>query len=129
MDRTMPNELVSLQRRVEAWRAQGGGHKRRIPEELWDDAVSVARTAGLSSTARALRFGYQRLKMRADRAARTTPTRKTEFVAFSVPSLPGGTKLVVDLVGRDGEQMRIDVSGASAMDTVALVEAFWRRRS
>jgi hypothetical protein len=37
--------------------------------------------------------------------------------------------LVVDLVGRDGEQMRIDVSGAGAIDTVVLVEAFWRRRS
>lgn len=129
MDRTMPNELVSLQRRVEAWRAQGLGRKRKIPEELWDDAVSVARTSGLYATARALRFEYHKLKVRAGRPARSAPSRKTEFVAFSVSPPPGGTKLVVDLVGRDGEQMRIDVSGAGAMDTVALVEAFWRRRS
>ena len=133
MDRTMQRELVALQRRVDAWRGRGGGRGSRIPEGLWREAVGVVRSAGLYATARALRFNYEGLKKRAGREAAAPKRQGTEFVALQMPQvmpqLNGGAKVVVDLVGRDGEQMRIDVSNASAMDVVSLAEAFWRRRS
>jgi len=138
MDRRMPEEVAALQRRVEAWRADGGGRGRKIPEELWDAAVAVARTAGLYMTARALRFGYQNLKVRVTRASQTrkrgrtqraVASRRPEFVAVTMPPSAGGAQMVVALVARDGEQMRMEVSGASAMDMVALAQAFWGRRS
>jgi len=125
--------LVVLQRRVDAWRGRGGGRGSRIPEELWKEAVGVVRTAGLYATARALRFNYEGLKKRSGREVAAPSEHGTEFVALQMPQvirqLSGGAKVVVDLVGRDGEQMRIDVSSASAMDVVSLAEAFWRRRS
>ena len=129
MDRTMPRELVALQRRVEAWRGRGGGRGCRIPEGLWREAVGVVRTAGLYATARALRFNYEGLKKRAGEEVAAPGEHGTEFVALQMPQLNGGAKVVVDLVGRDGEQMRIDVSSASAMDVVSLAQTFWRRRS
>ena len=130
MDRTMPRELVALQRRVEAWRGRGGGRGCRIPEGLWREAVRIVRTAGVYATARALRFNYEGLKKRAGREAAAARGHGTEFVALQMPQLNGGgARVVVDLVGRDGEKMRIDVSGASAMDAVGLAQAFWRGRS
>jgi hypothetical protein len=131
MDRTMPRELVALKRRVEAWRDRSGGRGRRIPEEFWREAVTVVRTAGLDATARALRFNYEGLKSRAGQEMAAPPKwHGTEFVALEMPQINGGgAKVVVNLVGGDGEQMRIDVSGAGAMDVVLLAETFWRRRS
>ena len=36
---------------------------------------------------------------------------------------------VVDLIGREGEQLRIALSGLSGMDVVALAQTFWKRPS
>jgi HSP20 family molecular chaperone IbpA len=122
-------ELVALQRRVEGWRREAGGRGSRIPEKLWSEAVAVSRRAGLYVTARALRFNYENLKRRARREARRPSQQKTEFVAVQLPQVSNGLKVVIDLAGRDGEQVRIEVSGGSAMDVVALADAFWKRRS
>jgi uncharacterized protein (UPF0218 family) len=56
------NELCE---RVEAWRKQeGGGPGKRVPDELWEQAVRVARVDGLTATARATHLNYDRLKQR-----------------------------------------------------------------
>ncbi len=122
-------ELVALQRRVERWRRVGGGRGSRIPETLWREAVAVSRTSGLYATARALRFNYENLKRRAGRDSRQPKKHETEFVAVRLPEVGNGLKAVIGLVGRDGEQVRIEVSGGSAMDMVALAQAFWKRGS
>jgi hypothetical protein len=122
-------ELVALQRRVAGWRRERGGRGSRIPEKLWSEAVAVSRRAGLYATARALRFNYENLKRRARREARQPRKHETEFVAVRLPEVPNGLKVVIDLAGGDGEQVRIEVSGGSAMDVVALAHAFWKRRS
>ena len=129
MGRTTSRELVAVGRRVEDWRRGGGGRGSRIPEELWNEAVEVARVAGLYATARALRFNYERLKERAGQAAGKESGNASRFVALQLPQLNGGAKVVVDLLGRDGEHVRIELSGASGMDVVALAQAFWKRPS
>ena len=122
-------ELVALQRRVEGWRRQGGGRGSRIPEGLWSEAVAVSRRAGVFATAKALRFNYENLKRRARWQARPPRKHETEFVAVRLPQVSNGLKVVIDLAGRDGEQVRIEVSGGSAMDVVAVADAFWKRQS
>ncbi|MGA7203429.1 MAG: hypothetical protein WBX27_02235 [Specibacter sp.] len=129
MGRTTSRELVAVRRRVEAWRRGGGGRGTRIPEELWNEAVEVARVAGVYATARALKFNYEGLKERAGQAGDKQSGNLSRFVALELPPVNGGAKVVVDLVGRDGEQVRIEVSGASGMEVVALAQAFWKRRS
>lgn len=129
MGRTTSGELVAVRRRVEAWRRSNGGRGSRIPEQLWNEAVEVARVAGLHATARALRFNYERLKERAGQTAGKLSGHGSRFVSVQLPQLNGGAKLVVDLVGGDGEQVRIELSGASGMDAVAVAQAFWKRRS
>jgi len=129
MGRTTSRELVALRRRVEAWRRSSGGRGSRIPEELWNKAVDVARVAGVYATARALRLNYERLKERTGQATGKPNGNASRFVALELPQLNGGAKLAVDLVGGDGEQVRIELSGASVMEVVALAEAFWKRPS
>ena len=129
MGRTTSRDLMAVQRRVEAWRRTSGGRGSRIPEELWNEAVEVAQVAGLHATARALRFNYERLKERAGQSAGKQNGKASQFVALELPRLNGGTHLVVDLAGREGEQIRIELSGLSGMDVVALAQTLCKRRS
>ena len=60
-----PSEnLGKLSEAVGEWRAKGGGRGKRIPVELWDEAVRVARVEGVWRTAKATRFEYEGLKRR-----------------------------------------------------------------
>lgn len=131
MGRASSRELMSVQRRVEAWRKREGGRGSRIPEELWSEAVEVAQVSGLHATARALHFNYARLKERAGQRSGkqggNAPAR--EFVEFQVPQRTGGVSLVVDLLGREGEQVRIALSGLSGMDVVGLAQTIMKRPS
>jgi hypothetical protein len=148
------NELCE---RVQAWREQvGGGPGNRIPDELWEQAVRVARVAGLTATARATRLNYDRLKQRsgarhsaAEVAAGPTPTRGRAsqlkakpnavmrscgvqrerardsgagFVALQVAPRPTGKQTTIELTGRHGERMRVEVHGE--LDLSSLVHAF-----
>ena len=130
MGRKNSRELMAVQRRVEAWRRkEGGGRGSRIPEELWNEAADVAQVAGVHATARALRFNYERLKERAGQSSGKQSGNASEFVAFELPPVKGGANLVVDLLGRGGEQVRIALSGLSGLDVVALAQTFWKRPS
>jgi hypothetical protein len=132
MRRAAERELGALQERVERWRRDGGGRGARIPEELWDAAVAVAREEGVYATSRALRFNYYSLKDRmsaVDLERRTEETRvPAAFIELPRGSLGGGGRAVVELVGRGGG-LRIEVTGASPVDVVALAQAFWSRAS
>jgi hypothetical protein len=112
-----------------------------VPEELWNAAVEVARVEGVHATSKALRFNYYSLRDRLARAdsaalARSKPDRdaRATFVEVQMPSLPlapresaVNDKTVVELVGTGGARMRIDVTGTSRVDVVALAQAFWSR--
>jgi hypothetical protein len=129
-------QLKALCRRVEHWRAHREG-RSRVPEDLWDAAVEVARVEGVHATSKALRFNYYGIKDRlvlADSTAltRRKPDRDTTFVEVQMPSVPSlvpresaDDRTVVELVGTGGARMRIDIAGASGVDVVALAHAFW----
>ena len=129
-------QLEALRRRVERWRAHRDG-RSRVPEDLWDAAVEVARVEGVHATSKALRFNYYGIKDRlvlADSAAltRRKPDRDATFVEVQMPSAPSlvpresaDDRTVVELVGTGGARMRIDIAGASRVDVVALAHAFW----
>jgi len=141
MDQTTSRELTELCRRVNEWRKrEGGGRGSRIPASLWDDAVRVAQVEGLYATARATRFNYERLKDRVaavqgagamvagaaeDEAGRHGASPR--FVAVQVAEPRAGSHATIELVGREGERMRVEVVGD--LDLAGLVQTFWRRAS
>jgi len=99
-------KLMVLRRRVEGWRRDGGGRGSRIPEVLWNEAVAIARQAGLYATARALRFNYEGLKKRAAKSGGKKNGNKAAFVALQLPVFNGGARVVVDLAySGDGERL------------------------
>lgn len=131
MRETASRELVAARQRVERWRKHHGGRGSRIPEALWNEAVGVARVVGLWETARALGFNYERLKARLARAEgkqRVEGRQESGFVELGMGQLCG-SRTVVELLGRGGERMRIEVTGTSTLDVVGLSDAFWSRQS
>jgi hypothetical protein len=126
--------LSRLRDDVEGWRANRESPKSRVPEDLWERAVEVARTDdGTWKTSKAIRFNYQDLQRRVASASRAGSAgssivgRPPEFV--EVPATPiaraaGG--VVVEVFGTGNERMRIEAD-ARALDVSALLQAFWSR--
>ena len=124
-------QLIRLKERIARWREQRGGRGGRIPRELWDAAIAVARRDGVFATAQAIGFNRGRL---ADRLARESGggegehgaaaehEREGGFVAVEVPRPDGA--VVVDVMGRHGERMRIE--GMGSADASALIDRLWK---
>ena len=142
--------LVELRKRMQAWRdREGGGRGKRVPNALWKQAVAVARIDGLQTTARATRLNYDRLKKRiadddkcvrargavaagrgvtksvAHRVAHQVPAAAVptaNFVALKVAPNSASQPTTIELVGRHGVRMRVEVHGE--VDLRGLVQAF-----
>jgi hypothetical protein len=126
-------ELMALHQRFEQWRRDRSSRADRIPVQLWDEAAQVARIDGVYATSRVLRLDYNQLKERARvGGGDATPAPPEElgpsFVEVGVGQLVNGGGTVVEFVGRSGDRMRIEVTGARTVDLVGLTEAFWRDR-
>jgi hypothetical protein len=101
-----------------------------MPEELWRAAAEVARLEGLYSTSRALRVEYSRLKQRVtSNKIMARATTDSSFVELGVSQLCGACRTVVELSGRDGDRMRVEVTGTPTVDVVGLAQAFLSQRS
>ena len=127
--------LIRAQQRLERWRRNGGGQGRRIPDELWQEAANVARAEGLYSTSRALGVDYGRLKkhvasaeVAASKPAAGGQAAAPAFMELDLGQLQGA-RAVVELTGRDGCGMRVEIVGAAVVDVMALVQTFWCRQS
>jgi hypothetical protein len=118
----------SLRDRIEDWRRSSGGRGRRIPEQLWVEAVEVARVHGVRDAARLLRLDRRRLERRVEGESGALAA---EFV--EIPSVAVGPPAIeVEFVGADGDRVRVAIPGGArepgAIDVVALAQAFWSRR-
>ena len=122
-------DLGTMRRRMGRWRERHGGPGRAIPEELWDEAVAVARLEGVHETARALRLDARRLRRRFEattQRAGAVGDASTSFVELAASELNASGRSAVEVVNPDGERMRIEVAGG--VDAEALVRAFWAHR-
>jgi hypothetical protein len=151
MEQRKSAELNDLGRRLDKWREKHGGRGSRIPDELWKDAVQLAKVEGVWASAKALRLNYKALSDRvrqggssgvvvkgprktggpaAARARRTEvpPGGKAgeRFIAFELGQLGGAGRTVIDFLGRHGDRMRVDVAGG--VDLAGLVQTFWSRQ-
>ncbi len=128
--RPVSAQLNEVQRRVERWRERGGGKGTRMPEDLWQAAAEVARVEGLYSTSRALRVEYRRLKQRVTSPAAISTTRESSsFVELGMSQLCGVCKTVIEVCGREGDRMRVEVTGTPTVDIVGLTQTLLSQRS
>ena len=126
-EQPVSTKLKEVQRRVERWRERGGGKGTRMPEDLWQAAAEVARVEGLYSTSRALRVEYRRLKQRV--TSTVASTKSSSFVELGMSQLCGVCKTVVEVCGREGDRMRVEVTGTPTVDIVGLTQTFLSQRS
>jgi hypothetical protein len=90
-----------------------------MPAALWAAAVALARQHGLYATARRLRIDYGALKKRLD-VARVERVPSPAFVELPAPRPTGLGPCVIDLDGRRGRHLRIEVTGVTVADLVTL---------
>ena len=119
----LPKELAQARSRFEAWRERRPG-RRPIPQPLWDLAVLLASTHGVSRTATALGLGYYSLKKQAEAAGQQPPSRCPAFVELPAPVVVGRQALF-ELDNGAGATMRVQLVGYDAADVEALARRFW----
>ena len=135
--------LERLRQRFERWRGRRRSVRARIPEPLWDSAVTLAQACGIHRTSKALRLDYYALKKRVEKdlaARRGRPTSSaaaapgaaevgspvgTTFLELPAGAWPVGGECTVELEEVGGAKMRIHLKGFAAPDVAALSRSFW----
>jgi hypothetical protein len=82
------NDLEQLERDLSIWRRKNKG--KRIPPDLWDEAVRLSRLLGIGRVARIARLFYPNLKERVTKAGAmgTKGARQTSKMSFVEVPLP-----------------------------------------
>ena len=119
--------LEKTGRCIARWRERRPYRGAAMPAALWAAALVLARQHGLYRTARALRVDYGALKKRLDEAgAGRGPS--PAFVELPPAVGPRGLgPCVIDLEAPQGGRLRIEVTGVTGADLVALTQVAWGR--
>ena len=123
---SVSRDLSAASRRIDAWRASSGT-RRRIPENVWLEAIGLARVHGVNRVSEAMRLSHERLKKRVDETQGETEvrTRAPRFVEVAPIAMANGpSKMSIDLVDGGGRSMT--VRNANAGDVSGLVAVFFR---
>ena len=124
--RSTSNGLGKTRRRIARWRERCPYRGAAMPAALWAAAVALARQHGLYTTARTLHVDYGSLKKRLDATgARRVPS--PAFIELPAARPTGLGPCVIDLEGRRGRRLRIEVTGVTMADLVTLTQVAWGR--
>lgn len=121
--RALSEDLRRAVSQFQAWRKQRQPGSR-IPEPLWQLAVRLVSSYGLSRTATALRLDYYSLKKQVAAAAEPPPPSRPAFVELP-SSLVAGKQARFELDNGAGATLRLHLVGYDAADLEALTRRFW----
>jgi hypothetical protein len=119
----LPPDLVRGRSRFQAWRGQRKPGDR-IPQALWELAVRLAKTHGVSHTSALLRLDYYRLKKQAEAVTSEPQASRPAFVELT-PSVTVARECRFELDNGSGATMRVHLVGYDAADVEALSRSFW----
>lgn len=120
--------LTEVRQQLRIWREAHGGRGRRLPEEIWDAAVQLAREQGPGVVTRALRLNPDSLSRRiAAGGQRRAIPRRSVFVEVApiAPGLPS-SGCRVELSAPDGSRVAIHLADPGSVDLVALAGGLLR---
>ena len=119
----VPTPLSIARRQLDQWRKQQSGRKR-LPRELWSNAVALARKHGINRTARTLGLKYDSLKKHLEAALPESSgpgTAGPEFLELLPRTMmPSSLECMIELEDGSGGKMRMHVKGASMADLASL---------
>ena len=125
------SDIEAVRRPLEAWR-RTRQNRDRIPEPLWAAMAKLARTYGVSLVSGALRVDHYALKDRvvgSQKARSVSAPSPPTFVELKAPPASQPTVWLVELEDGSGSKMTLRLDPGSAVDALAMVQAFWRRTS
>ena len=123
-DRSTSIGMEETRRRIARWRETRTHRGAPMPAALWAAATALARQHGLYTTARALHLDYGSLKKRRDAGGAGRGPSPT-FVELPPARPPELGPCVIDLEGPRGRRLRIEVTGVTVADLVALTQGAW----
>ena len=120
----LPIALSTARRQFDHWRSQQPNKRTRLPQELWQQAVALAKEHGLNKTARALNVKYYSLKKHLDQAdadASVESKTKPHFIELTPGTMtPGGVECTIEWADGHNEMVRMHIKGAGLSELTAL---------
>ena len=115
--------LEEVQARITAWRSSSQRAKR-IPDELWDAAVSLCAEHSVCKVSRALGLDYKALRARTLKLEEAQPPRA--FVELAPLWGPG--EVLIECQDSHRGQLRVHCKGPLDPQVVDLVKGFFGRQ-
>ena len=124
----IPIALSTARRQFDHWRSQQPNKRTRLPKELWQQAVALAREHGLNKTARALNVKYYSLKKHLDEtgADAFVPAKPTpDFIELLPDTMTlGGVECMIEWAEGHNATVRMHIKGAGLSELTALARVF-----
>lgn len=128
VQKMVPAAMVSLREKVQAWRANK--KHRRMPEELWAEAVRLALKHGVHAVSKNVEVSYTRLRKLVDAKAGKQVSRQagSKFVKISPvePACKAGATRV-EISRPDGCRLSVENADAHMASEVTAVFLGMRR--
>ncbi len=128
----VPGTLSLAHRQFEQWRNRQQGRKR-LPPELWAQAVTLAQTYGLNRTSRVLGLKYDTLKQHVETIAPEASDSgkvQAEFMELLPRRMnPSSIECILEWEEADGVKTRMQVKGAGIPDLMSFVHLFRKGRA
>src|SRR5690348_10750211 len=119
----LPPDLARGRSRFQSWRATRKAGSR-IPPALWELAVRLAKSHGVSRTATVLGLDYYSLQERAKAADAPAPPSGPAFLELAAPVMVA-KQCRLELDNGSGATRRVQLVGYDAADVEALSRSFW----
>ncbi|MBT8340020.1 MAG: hypothetical protein HKP58_05810 [Desulfatitalea sp.] len=124
----IPDSLEQVQQRFES-RRKLRNKGTRIPQDLWQAAVSLSAHYSIGHLSKALRINYTALKEKVVKAGtpekRTSDTSCSPFMELPVSAAPL-RESTIEMIKNDGSVMRMQVSRATGLDLMQLAKTLWK---
>jgi hypothetical protein len=124
----LPIALSEARRQLDQWRSQQPNKRTRLPKELWQQAVALAKEHGLNKTARALNVKYDSLKKHlheagADEESSVKP--QPDFIELLPGTMTaGGVECTIEWVKGHNTTVRMHIKGVGLSELTALARVF-----
>jgi len=124
----IPAAVSTARHQLDRWRSRQPTKRTRLPEDLWQNAVALARRHGLNKTARALGLKYDSLKKHlqamASDESKSGQGRYEFLELLPSPVTSPSIDCMIEFEDGDGQTVRMHVTGVRMADLASFARGF-----